>query len=303
MNNFDMTFLLLLTNQVILPLIFVIWLYQIKPASRSNLILQVIFTGSLVAFTWILGPQSWTGVLVGLFILIFYIAAVVKKVKDWPDSWAFKMGDDWKQILFTCTQILLTLIFLPICLFGLSGYSVENENTLSLEFPLKDGIYIVGHGGDTPLINYHNVTETQKYALDISKLNAIGTRVWGVYPKELDRYAIFEEQLYSPCDGTVKGVTGGYKDLNPPERGDGHPAGNHVVLNCDGVEIYIAHMKQNSIVVDSADVVQVGDLLGEVGNSGNTSEPHLHIHGEKDGVGVPILFNDRFLVRNSLVWR
>ncbi|TMZ49982.1 M23 family metallopeptidase, partial [Klebsiella pneumoniae] len=49
------------------------------------------------------------------------------------------------------------------------------------------------------------------------------------------------------------------------------------------------------------DVVREGQLLGTVGNSGNTSEPHLHIHAEKDGEGVPIRFGGRFLVRNNLM--
>jgi murein DD-endopeptidase MepM/ murein hydrolase activator NlpD len=54
--------------------------------------------------------------------------------------------------------------------------------------------------------------------------------------------------------------------------------------------------------------VQVGDMLGQVGNSGNTSQPHLHLHAERGGAadqiltgeGVPIEFEGRFLVRNSL---
>lgn len=48
--------------------------------------------------------------------------------------------------------------------------------------------------------------------------------------------------------------------------------------------------------------LQKGQKIGLVGNSGNTTEPHLHMHAEKDGVGVPIQFDGRFLVRNSLVW-
>lgn len=41
--------------------------------------------------------------------------------------------------------------------------------------------------------------------------------------------------------------------------------------------------------------------VGAVGNSGNTTEPHLHIHAEKDEEGIPIRFDGRFLVRNNLV--
>jgi len=297
-----MTFILLLTNQVILPLLFVLWFYQAKPLSRSNFILQALFTGSLVGFAWIIGPQAWTSIFVGISIFILFIAAFIKGVRELPKTWEFKLGDGWKSIIFTVTQILVTLVFLPICLWGLSGYSVD-EQALELEFPMKDGIYIVGHGGSTPLINYHNVSKTQTYALDISKINGIGTRVWGIHPEELDRYAIFGENLYSPCDGQVLDVTKGNPDMNPPNRGEGHPAGNHVVLSCGDAEVTMAHFKQNSIVVDSADFISTGELLGKSGNTGNTSEPHLHIHAVKDSTGIPILFNNRFLVRNSLVWR
>ena len=58
------------------------------------------------------------------------------------------------------------------------------------------------------------------------------------------------------------------------------------------------------------DKVKTGQPIGRAGNTGNTSEPHLHIHVEKGGneipilkgEGIPIIFDGRFLVRNSLVF-
>ncbi|MDN4069076.1 M23 family metallopeptidase [Paenibacillus vini] len=41
------------------------------------------------------------------------------------------------------------------------------------------------------------------------------------------------------------------------------------------------HLKQNSLTVKIGDHVQTGDLLGRVGNSGSTSEPHLQIHHQR----------------------
>jgi murein DD-endopeptidase MepM/ murein hydrolase activator NlpD len=46
--------------------------------------------------------------------------------------------------------------------------------------------------------------------------------------------------------------------------------------------------------------VKEGQLIGLVGNC-NTSEPHLHIHAEIDGKGVPIKLNGKFLLRNNIV--
>jgi hypothetical protein len=48
------------------------------------------------------------------------------------------------------------------------------------------------------LINHHNVDPAQAYALDIVKLNSLGTRAWGIYPQELEKYAIFGETITSP---------------------------------------------------------------------------------------------------------
>jgi hypothetical protein len=61
-----MTYFLLLLIQVLLPLLFILWFYQTKPLSRSNFILQVLSTGSLVGFAWIIGPQAWTSVILGM---------------------------------------------------------------------------------------------------------------------------------------------------------------------------------------------------------------------------------------------
>lgn len=60
-------------------------------------------------------------------------------------------------------------------------------------------------------------------------------------------------------------------------------------------------MIPGSIQVKKGEKVDTNRIIGRVGNSGNTSEPHLHIHAERKGKGVPILFNGRFLIRNDLI--
>jgi murein DD-endopeptidase MepM/ murein hydrolase activator NlpD len=71
----------------------------------------------------------------------------------------------------------------------------------------------------------------------------------------------------------------------------------------------MAHLMQGSVLVKIGDRVTAGQTLARVGNSGNTSEPHLHIHAKHggrpesmlDGEGVPIRFGGRWLIRNSLI--
>jgi murein DD-endopeptidase MepM/ murein hydrolase activator NlpD len=86
-------------------------------------------------------------------------------------------------------------------------------------------------------------------------------------------------------------------------------AGNNIAIQFGSYIVLLAHIQMNSILVREGESIEKGQLIGKIGNSGNTSEPHLHIHvvqGEDlenvfKGVGVPIVFEDRFLVRNSLV--
>ena len=70
----------------------------------------------------------------------------------------------------------------------------------------------------------------------------------------------------------------------------------------------LAHMKQFSVLVSAGDTVTAGEPLGRVGNSGNTSEPHLHIHAERggeagrllNGEAVPMTFDGQYLVRGDV---
>ncbi|HLR28359.1 MAG TPA: M23 family metallopeptidase [Ruania sp.] len=55
-------------------------------------------------------------------------------------------------------------------------------------------------------------------------------------------------------------------------------AGNHVMLRTEaGPVVVLCHLQQHSILVASGQRVRSGDLLGRCGNSGNSTEPHLHL--------------------------
>ena len=75
------------------------------------------------------------------------------------------------------------------------------------------------------------------------------------------------------------------------------------------VILLLAHIKKGSFKIKQGDAIAKGQPLAEVGNSGNTSEPHLHIHALLKntgdylftGEGIPMTFNGRFLVQNSRI--
>jgi len=185
------------------------------------------------------------------------------------------------------------------------------DNAIDVSFPLRNGAYYVAHGGNDATINYHHNHTAQRFALDIVKLNRFGTRASGIYPKLLARYSIFNDPVLSPVEGTVLRSVDGLPDFTPPEKDTRARAGNHVVIQPVGTDVYIllAHLKRNSVLAREGDHVEPGQPLGRIGNSGNTTEPHLHIHcatidGDDftgGGTGIPLRFGGRFLTRNSIV--
>ena len=54
-------------------------------------------------------------------------------------------------------------------------------------------------------------------------------------------------------------------------------AGNHVFIESGGIVVALCHLVHGSVRVQPGQHVQVGDVLGQCGNSGNSTEPHVHV--------------------------
>lgn len=178
--------------------------------------------------------------------------------------------------------------------------------------PLASGVYFVGQGGGSSDVNHHFHSESQRFALDILRLNRLAMRAWGFFPRQLGRYAIYGTQALCPVTGVVTAVVDGLPDMYPlAQRDADHIAGNHIVIRCatrTDTFVGLAHLLAGSIQVRVGDAVSAGQPLARVGNSGNTTEPHLHIHAKTggspdsmlDGRGIPLCIRGRFLMRNDL---
>lgn len=215
-------------------------------------------------------------------------------------------------------------LFLNVVVFGMAVYSSGlalkgyflTEPGVSLQFPLQHGKFCIVHGGGNELLNHHFSVSAQKFALDIVQINASGFSSQGWMSNELNDYVIFGAPLYSPCEGTVIAVSDTYLDVPPFVMNPDDLAGNYIAIamkNSD-IVVLLAHLQQGSLQVKLGDLVTPGQQIAKVGNSGHTSEPHLHIQATVrkshefdmdemlfDGRGVPITFDGRFLVRNTVV--
>lgn len=151
------------------------------------------------------------------------------------------------------------------------------RNTTKMKLPFK-GEWSVTWGGDTKEQNYHVESVAQKNAFDFLIYDEKGSTHKGAGETNEDYYA-FGKELYAPCDGEVVLVVDGVKDNVPGVLNPVYIPGNTVIIKtATGEYTFFAHFKQHSIVVKQGQKVSTGELLGLCGNSGNSSEPHLHFH-------------------------
>jgi hypothetical protein len=215
-------------------------------------------------------------------------------------------------------RVGLFTVLTGLCVVALAGRRPFEEPAIDLAFPLGNGTWLVASGGSTALVNSHLKTRTgdryrayrgQTYAVDLVKQGGWGSRVSSLLPDGPAGYAAFGEPIHAPCSGTVEQAVDGRADIatTPVERGE--LAGNHVILECGGDWIVLAHLMRGSVRVPPGSRVRVGDVIGLVGNSGRSDEPHLHIHAQTAGTAeaplsgapIPITFDGRHLVRSDRV--
>ncbi|GED71594.1 peptidase M23 [Brevibacillus reuszeri] len=146
---------------------------------------------------------------------------------------------------------------------------------LTYRAPFK-GEWYVFWGGQNVLANYHYAVPSQRYAYDLIQVKD-GFSYKGDAKKN-ESYYMFGQEILAPEAGTVVHIVNDVKDNVPVGvMNEAHPAGNVVVIDHgNGEYSYLAHLKEGSVTVKVGDRVAKGDTIGLGGNSGNSSEPHLH---------------------------
>ncbi|WP_438348344.1 peptidoglycan DD-metalloendopeptidase family protein [Paenibacillus sp. FA6] len=161
-------------------------------------------------------------------------------------------------------------------IMNLSTWTGTDEmlTTTTYELPFH-GDWLVFWGGSNMLVNYHYEYESQRYAYDFVQVKN-GYSFTGD-PLKNNSYYAFGQDILAPADGTVISVVNHIPDNEPVGvMNEKEPAGNVVVIDHGGEYSFLAHLKKDSVTVNPGDQVKLGDKIGELGNSGNSSEAHLH---------------------------
>lgn len=281
------------------PLAYAWRVLRLDEPSLAAWLLLVVDAAVFVALVLIVGRWDMAGYHMRVLLLGVFLAAVLWSLARHRT----RPGRSPEQpVIRRHWASLATLILfggaLAYVIYGLLPPAAARE----LAFPLTGGRFVVGQGGGIGLLNHHAGHREQRHAADIVAVNVYGYRASGLIPKELGRYVIFGASVVSPCSGEIISARGDLPDLVPPESDPQNPSGNHVIVDCGPFHVELAHLRQGTVRVSAGERVSAGAPLGEVGNSGNTTEPHLHVHAVDPvtRAGVPLSFDGRVPVRNRL---
>lgn len=151
------------------------------------------------------------------------------------------------------------------------------EPTVTMEVP-ADQPLLVAWGGRPLRHNYHAWTPDQFLAYDFVAEPAF------TGSEELTDYGCYGMPVLAPIAGEVVVAHDGEPEQTPGQLRVSfeQPLGNHVALRLEtGTYLIIAHLQQGSVAVEAGQNVTPGEVIGACGNTGNTSEPHIHIHHQR----------------------
>jgi len=264
-------------NVILTVMIVILWVSIL-------LIHGIIGVTSWILVKLILAPIGIIGILLGL------ILCITSKKED-------KKG----KTIFTGLMVVLAMPILLLFNVLPMEYPVSVETisqSITIESPFKEDV-LIGWGGNNIKENApHVIWPSERFAYDIVKTP------YETNSPLLEAYGIYDMAIYAPVAGTVVAVKDNEDDIIPNSEDFLSMEGNYVYIRIESTGTYLLlnHLKKDSLVVKLGDYVEVGDYLGTIGNSGSTSEPHLHIHHQKQdptttihpilAEGLPLYFYD-----------
>lgn len=271
-----------------------------KPASRN--LLSLILMAMLLVAAAILGIMMLSG---GMSkILAWYLMQVVLPVLGLLSLLIIGIfalvRRRWNRAILS-TLLLSLLALLPALLMvfpvGFPSSLKNAQPSATIRLPADVPLQVIW-GGDKRATNQHVISPDQRWAYDF----LVEPYLSG--SPRLEDYGCYGVPVVAPISGLVSDAHDGEPDAVPGVLSNNYraPTGNYVVIQLEtGTYLLIAHLKPGSVAVSAGETVEEGQVIGQCGNSGNTSEPHIHIHHQRQdpsifpvgfAEGLPLYFRD-----------
>lgn len=176
---------------------------------------------------------------------------------------------NWQSIIQLLGQLFLYLFDKRI---------EETKNKYIFPF---NGKWDAVNGGTTQENSHSWDIITQRFAYDFVIIDA-QEKSFKEEPNRIENYYCYNQPILASQKGVVIDIRNNVRDYQ--KVGDysvdwktRHIAGNYITIKHDNEEFsFYAHLKRNSMKVKKGDVVKEGQYIANCGNSGNSTEPHLH---------------------------
>jgi hypothetical protein len=167
--------------------------------------------------------------------------------------------------------------------------TIDNKPVVVIASPLEGSNLVAANGPSNTSLHRRALIPvdghayiSQRYAIDWVEAYPDG-KIFQGDPKDNKSYKIYGAEIHSVADGVVTETKDGIPQNVPNAETHAVPitletvGGNHVIVDIGGGHYALyAHMQPGSLRVKVGDHVKTGDVLGLVGNTGNSSAPHLH---------------------------
>jgi len=167
--------------------------------------------------------------------------------------------------------------------------TVQTRNPVVISPPLTGPKWLDGNGccdmgAHRMALNPINgqLWAAERFAIDYVQLAPDGRLFTGDRAK-VESYSYFGADIHAVADGPVVAAVDGLPEQVPGTNPTGlaldQYAGNHIVQDLgDGNYALYAHIKTGAVKVKAGDRLTAGQVVGSIGNTGNSDAPHLHFH-------------------------
>ncbi len=267
------------------------WIYVVPVLLFFALVFHLIVyarSGPLSMLVYYLGP-----LLLAFLAVVFFIIALIVSLIKRPFFSKWRLAG-FAGLLFFPVSYILRADYSGTFINAYPSSHYKEISKVQFRIPF-DTTISVGWGGDKEEDNYHVIAPDQRWAYDLLLIKN-GKSFSGDSTK-LENYFCYGLPIMAPASGTIADAFDGATEMPVGDMsGILNPFGNYLIIEVAPKEfLFLCHLKPKSLKVKKGDVVTQGQELALVGNSGHTSEPHLHIHlqDNKDlsfGEGIPLYF-------------
>lgn len=208
---------------------------------------------------------------IGFILLLWALIGLIKYRKEKMIQYVFR-------VIISALLIFPILLTMNVIHMAYPANINEVKPAVTISWPLTEET-VVGWGGNEYEDNVpHAMWGSELWAYDLVM------EPYNTGSDDLTSYGIWDKEVVSPAKGIVIAAHDDEKDIQLNTEENETTLGNYVFIKLEetGTYIVLVHLKQDSVVVSAGDVVEPGDVIGHVGNSGSTSEPHLHIHHQRE---------------------